>query len=83
MTAEEYIKSMNYAPFHYRDRERANKNISIFAMMAVSMARKEEREKAVNALKTILSACNDCKDFYSVQCGTCCIIDKFKELLNK
>jgi hypothetical protein len=52
-------------------------------MMAVSMARKEEREKAVNALKTILSACNDCKDFYSVQCGTCCIIDKFKELLNK
>ena len=56
MTTEEYIKNIDFEPFHYSDRVCANLNIQNFAKKAVNMARQEEREKAVRTLDITLTA---------------------------
>lgn len=52
MTVEEYIDNIDFRPFHLRDRFCADQNIQAFAYKACEMARKEEREMAIEELKT-------------------------------
>jgi hypothetical protein len=80
MIAEDYL----------RDREQENKRFLGGEMLnigeaykAVDMARKEEREKALIAYQKMILRCQKCTKACSSQCGTDCLTNKFKELLNK
>ena len=80
MTAEDYL----------RDREQENKRFFGTEMLnigeaykALKMARNEEREKALMAYQKMVSICQNCKDVCSHKCGTDCLVNKFKELLNE
>ena len=76
MKAEKYIKTM----------------VSLYdgklcdwqAKQAIYIARREEREKSVEAFKKVISECGSkCERTCSYFCNDECLIEKFEELLNE
>ena len=49
--------------------------------LSTELARKEEREKAVAALRQVIAWCGECENKCYTSCGDECLIDKFNELL--
>lgn len=88
MKAEDYIKRSEFSNGFIDNSFNGQLDRAVVAsstaMNAIQMARKEEREKAIEAFREVsTNECCNCKDACSVRCGTDCLLNKLKELLNK
>ena len=77
MTAEEYVNNFNVS--YFTD----SADVKMLALVAVGLAREEEREKALLAFSEVSKYCEKCDNKCSIECGDTCLEDKFKELINK
>ena len=77
MTAEEYVNNFNVS--YFTD----SADLKMLALVAVGLAREEEREKALLAFSEVSKYCEKCDNKCSIECGDTCLEDKFKELINK
>ena len=50
---------------------------------AITIVRKEEREKAIKAFVELSFVCTNCTEKCSVKCGQNCLMEKFIKILNK
>ena len=77
MTAEEYVNNFNVS--YFTD----SADVKMLALVAVGLAREEEREKALLAFSEVSKYCDKCNKKCSSDCSISCLEGKFKELINK
>ena len=81
MTAEEYIQSES-TTFESPNIDSTSKIVETFiAKKAIEMARKEEREKAIEAFKELQCYCGKDMDCYFCSCR--CNLSKFRKIINQ
>jgi len=81
MTAEEYIQSES-TTFESPNIDSTSKIVETFiAKKAIEIARKEEREKAIEAFKELQCYCGKDMDCYFCSCR--CNLSKFRKIINQ